>query len=135
MKYSEFFISSKEGKSNCVIRSFCKLYNQEYEMVFNDLVLIAKELNHNSFNDVEVFEEYMRRHDTIEIPSEEIKIKDLELDSGNYIVFCYDKKDFYHMITIIDNTIYDKTDECLDLYVIKIYKEETLEKKRGKYEK
>ena len=131
MKYSEYFISNKEGKSNCVIRSFCKLYNQEYDVVFNELVKLAHELNHNSFNDVEVFEEYMRRHDTIEIESKEIKIKDLELDSGNYIVFCYDKKDYYHMITIIDNTIYDKTDECLNLYVIKIYKEKTLEKKRG----
>lgn len=131
MKYSEYFISNKEGKSNCVIRSFCKLYNQEYDTVFNDLVAIAHELNHNSFNDVEVFEEYMRRHNTIEIESKEIKIKDLELDSGNYIVFCYDKKDFYHMITIIDNTIYDKSDECLELYIIKIYKEKTLEKKRG----
>lgn len=131
MKYSEYFISNKEGKSNCVIRSFCKLYNQEYDVVFNELVELAHELNHNSFNDVEVFEEYMRRHNTIEIESKEIKIKDLELDSGNYIVFCYDKKDYYHMITIIDNTIYDKTDECLDLYVIKVYKEKTLEKKRG----
>lgn len=131
MKYSEYFISNKEGKSNCVIRSFCKLYNQEYDVVFNELVELAHELNHNSFNDVEVFEEYMRRHNTIEIESKEIKIKDLELDSGNYIVFCYDKKDYYHMITIIDNTIYDKTDECLNLYVIKIYKEKTLEKKRG----
>ena len=131
MKYSEYFISNKEGKSNCVIRSFCKLYNQEYDVVFNELVELAHKLNHNSFNDVEVFEEYMRRHNTTEIESKEIKIKDLELDSGNYIVFCYDKKDYYHMITIIDNTIYDKTDECLDLYVIKIYKEKTLEKKRG----
>lgn len=131
MKYSEYFISNKEGKSNCVIRSFCKLYNQEYDVVFNELVELAHELNHNSFNDVEVFEEYMKRHNTIEIESKEIKIKDLELDSGNYIVFCYDKKDYYHMITIINNTIYDKTDECLDLYVIKIYKEKTLEKKRG----
>ena len=131
MKYSEYFISNKEGKSNCVIRSFCKLYNQEYDVVFNELVELAHELNHNSFNDVEVFEEYMKRHNTIEIESKEIKIKDLELDSGNYIVFCYDKKDYYHMITIINNTIYDKSDECLDLYVIKIYKEKTLEKKRG----
>lgn len=131
MKYSEYFISNKEGKSNCVIRSFCKLYNQEYDVVFNELVELAHEINHNSFNDVEVFEEYMRRHNTTEIETKEIKIKDLELDSGNYIVFCYDKKDYYHMITIIDNTIYDKTDECLDLYVIKIYKEKTLEKKRG----
>ena len=33
MKYGEYFISNKEGKSNCVIRSFCKLYNKEYDIV------------------------------------------------------------------------------------------------------
>lgn len=130
MKYSEYFIANKEGKSNCVIRSFCKLYNQEYDTVFADLVEIAHELNHSSFNDIEVFEEYMRRHDTIEIESKEIQIKDLKMDNGNYIVFCYDKKNYYHMVAIIDNTIYDKTDECLELYVIKIYKENSLKKKR-----
>lgn len=129
MKYKEYFISNKEGKSNCVIRSFCKLYNQDYNTVFNELVNIAKELNHSSFNDVEVFEEYMKRKNTLEIPSEEIKIKDLNLSDGNYIVFCYDKKDFYHMVTIIDNIVYDKSDDCLELYVIKLYKQKTLERK------
>ena len=33
-----------------------------------------------------------------------------------------DKKDFYHMVTIIDNVLYDKDDRSLDLYVLNIYK-------------
>ena len=43
MKYIKYYVSSKEGKSNCVIRSFCKLYKEEYEKVYNDLLEIMKE--------------------------------------------------------------------------------------------
>ncbi len=43
MKYENYNISGSNGKSNCVIRSFCKLYNKEYDDVFNELVDIAKE--------------------------------------------------------------------------------------------
>lgn len=54
--------------------------------------------------------------------SEDIKVKDLKLDNSDYIVFCYDKKDFYHMVPIIDKVIYDKNTDCMDLYAITIYK-------------
>ena len=53
---------------------------------------------------------------------EDIKVKDLKIDNGSYIVFCYDKKEFYHMIPIIDNDIYDKNSDCMDLYVISVYR-------------
>ena len=123
MKYNNYYICNSEGKSNCVIRSFCKAYNEEYDNVFNELCEIAKELKCDSFNDVEVFETYMKKRNTISIDygKDEI-IKDLKLDKGKYIVFCWDKKEFYHMISIIDNVLYDKDDRSLDLYVIKIYK-------------
>ena len=122
MKYNNYYICNSEGKSNCVIRSFCKAYNEEYDNVFNELCEIAKELKCDSFNDVEVFETYMKKRNTISIDygKDEI-IKDLKLDKGKYIVFCWDKKEFYHMISIIDNVLYDKDDRSLDLYVIKIY--------------
>ena len=58
IKYEEYFISNKDGKSNCVIRTFCKLFN----------------------------------------------------------------KDWYHMVPIIDNVLYDKTNDSLELYVISLYK-------------
>ena len=123
MEYKYYYVANKEGKSNCVIRSFCKLYNEEYDNVFNALWNIAKEINYDSFNEVEVFETYMKRKNTIDISyDKDIKIKDLKLNDGKYIVFCYDKKDFYHMICIIDNVIYDKSEECFDLYTINIYR-------------
>ena len=51
-----------------------------------------------------------------------VKIKDLNLDEGRYIIFCWDKKDYYHMVPIIDGVLFDKNDKSLELYVITIYK-------------
>lgn len=122
IKYEEYFISNKDGKSNCVIRTFCKLFNKDYDTIFNELVDLTHELNRNNFNDIEVFEEYMKRQNINKIGSKEIKLKDLNLDSGTYVVFCYDKKDWYHMVPIIDNVLYDKTNDSLELYAISLYK-------------
>ena len=52
MKFKEYFISNDEGKSNCVIRTFCKLFNESYDNVYNSLCMISEELNCNSFNDI-----------------------------------------------------------------------------------
>lgn len=123
MEFKEFYVSNEEGKSNCVIRTFCKMFDKKYNDVYEELYLTAKQLGAKSFNDIEVFETYMMKYDTQ--PSEygkDIKIKDLKLETGRYAVFCWDKKDFYHMVTIIDNVLYDKDDRSLELYVITIYK-------------
>ena len=130
MKFSEFYISNNEGKSNCVIRTFCKMYGEEYNNVYNDLCYIAKQLGCDSFNDIQVFETYMREHETISVDyGKDTKIKDLNLNNGSYAIFCWDKKDFYHMVSIIDNILYDKDDSSLELYTIKIYKQNALTKK------
>ena len=124
MKYNEFYICNSEGKSNCVIRSLCKVFNEEYNNVYNELCVIVKKINCESFNDIEVFEEYMKRRNTFPINyGKNIKIKDLNLENGKYLVLCWDKKEFYHMVPIIDNTIYDKDEKSLELYTITIYKE------------
>ena len=122
MKYEYFYITDDNNKSNCVIRSFCKIYNMEYNDVVSELLDISKELNCN-FNDIETFEEYMNRRNTKKIDyGNDLLIKDLTLDNEKYIIFCYDKKDFYHMVPIINNTVYDYNSDCLNLYVISIYK-------------
>ena len=127
MNYTEYNICNSEGKSNCVIRSFCKTYNEKYDDVYNELCEIAKELKCESFNDIEVFENYMKRRNTTSIEyGKNIKIKDLKLDNGKYLVFCWDKKDFYHMVSIIDNTLFDKDNKSLELYTINLYKENDL---------
>jgi len=122
MGFKEYYIESKTGKSNCVVRSLCKILNKEYEEVFNELVNIAHEINCDSFNDIPVFEKYMSNYNINKIDSNEIQVKDLELNNGSYIILCYNKGDYYHMIPVIDNIIYDKSNECLELYVINIYK-------------
>ena len=123
MKYNKYFIASKEGKSNCVIRSFCKLLNKDYDCVYNGLCDIVKKLNRDSYNDIEVFEDYLRKYGLEKIEyGKDLVIKNLNLDNGSYAIFCWDKKDFYHMVAVIDDIVYDKDDSCFDLYVITVYK-------------
>ena len=123
MEFREYNIVDNNGKSNCVIRSLCKILNKQYDEVYKGLSEEKDKLNSNSFNDIEVFESYMKNNNILEINSEkDKKIKDLKLDNNSYIIFCYDKKDYYHMIPIINDIIYDKNNECLNLYILKIYK-------------
>ena len=123
MTFKEFYISDKNGKSNCVIRSLCKILNKEYSDVYSNLCKLAENLKCNSFNDIKVFETYMEENNIININyDKDILVRDLKIDNSSYIVFCYDKKDYYHMIPIIDNIIYDKNYGCMDLYVISVYR-------------
>ena len=123
MTFKEFYISDKNGKSNCVIRSLCKILNKEYSDVYSNLCKLAENLKCNSFNDIKVFETYMEENNIININyDKDVLVRDLKIDNGSYIVFCYDKKDYYHMIPIIDNIIYDKNYGCMDLYVISVYR-------------
>jgi len=123
MTFKEFYITDKNGKSNCVIRSLCKILNKEYNDVYNDLCKIAEDLKCDSFNDIPVFEKYMEDNNIFNIDyNKDIMIKDLNLNDNSYVVFCWNKKDYYHMLPIIDNVIYDKNSDCLNLYVISIYR-------------
>ena len=125
MEVKEYFVADSEGKSNCIVRSFCKLFNKEYEVVRDELQELADKLCYESFTEVEVFETYLTEHHMPSIDyGWDVKIKDLKLDEGEYAIFCWDKKEFYHMICVIDNVIYDKNDKCLDLYAVAIYKKE-----------
>ena len=124
MKFKKYYIANNDGKSNCVIRSFCKLFNESYNNVYDELCRIQKELNCENFNDIKVFETYMKNNNVNPIDyGKDTKIKDLKLDSGSYIVFCWNKDEFYHMLTIIDNVVYDKDDRGMDLYTISLYKQ------------
>ena len=65
----------------------------------------------------------MKRHNTFAIDMEkDLLIKELEFDNDSYIIFCWDKDDYYHMVPVINNTIYDKSNRCLDLFSLTIYK-------------
>ncbi len=122
MNFEEYYITDSNGKSNCVIRTFAKVFNASYEDVANELSNISKEIN-KDFNDIETFEEYMNKRNFHKIEDgKDLQVKNLNLDNDTYIAFVYDKKDFYHMFPIINNTIYDRNQDCYDLYVITLYK-------------
>lgn len=124
MKFIEYNITNNYGKSNCVIRSFCKLFNGSYNDVYDELCRIQKELNCENFNDIDVLEIFMKNHNVYPIDyGKDIKVKDLKLDNGSYIVFCWDKDEFYHMLPIIDNVVYDKDGRSMELYTISLYKQ------------
>ena len=125
MKFKKYYIEDKNGKSNCVIRRMCKVLNKKYDDVYNNLCKIAEELKCFSYNDIPVFEKYMEKNNIIKIDfKSNTMIKDLILDNNTYVIFCYDKKGYYHMVPIINNTIFDKKSDCLNLYVISVYKKE-----------
>lgn len=124
MKYEYYYVEDENKKTNCIIRTFCKLFNKEYEEVKQELINIAKELNHETYAEIEVFEKYLNDNNYKKIEHKEEQIKNLKLEKGKYAVFCYDKKDYYHMLAIINNTVYDKKEDNLNLYTITIYKEQ-----------
>ena len=109
IKFEKYFIANKYGKSNCVVRTFCKIFNKDYDTVFNDLLALTDELKAESFSSGEVFEKYLKDNSFQRIKyGEGLQVKDLELDNDTYVVFCYNKKDWYHMVPIIDNVLYDR---------------------------
>lgn len=124
MKYEYYYVEDENKKTNCIIRTFCKLFNKEYEEVKQELINIAKELNYETYAEIEVFEKYLNDKNYIKIEHKEEQIKNLKLEKGKYAVFCYDKKDYYHMLAIINNIVYDKKEDNLNLYTITIYKEQ-----------
>ena len=116
MKYEEYIVDG-----NCIVRSFCRMFNYNSLDVSNELDDICRKCNY-TYDDVELFEEYLKRRNMFKIDyRKDLLVKDLKLD-GKYIVFCWDKNNYYHMIPVIDNVVYDKNNKCLDLYVINIYK-------------
>lgn len=124
MKVEKFYIADKNGKSNCIIRTFCKLFCKKFEDAKEELIGIANELGVDSYAEIKVFEKYLNINNYYKFDVlKDVKINNLNLPLGRYAIFCYDKNDYYHMFGVIDDVIYDKDDKCLDLYVITVYKE------------
>ena len=124
IKYKHFYITDKNGNSNCVVRSLSKVLNLEYDIVYNELKSIANDLKLKE-NDIIVFEKFMNKYGIHNIYyGKDMKIDNLVLDNASYVVFCYDKKGFYHMVPIINNVLYDRTSDSKNLYAIKIYKKD-----------
>lgn len=104
-----------DENGTCVIRSISKALKKDYNFV-------KKELGIN-YNDESAFEGYLFKNGFIIDNSFKGKLlKDISLKGIN-IVFAY-INDWYHMMCVIDDIIYDKSsfNDLKDMKVIKIYK-------------
>ncbi|HOZ88848.1 MAG TPA: hypothetical protein PK737_01250, partial [Bacilli bacterium] len=83
----------------------------------------AEKLKCSSFNDIIVFESYMKNNNIFKIYyQKDTKLEEIKFDDGYYIIFCWDKNEYYHMIPVINNTVYDKNQNYLNLYLLSLYK-------------
>ncbi|MDD6272493.1 MAG: hypothetical protein PUA90_03110 [bacterium] len=125
MKFN--FYNPKEA-SNCILRSFSKITGKNGMIIETELKDLAKQMDKNDYSDIEVFEKYLEQLGFEKYNClNDVKIKDLNLDNLTYSIFCWDKKDYYHLVTISENILYDKKEETLELYPISIYKLRTKE--------
>ena len=128
LKYEMY---NPDEKCNCVVRALSKMLEKNVINVKDELINLATEMNHIDYTDVEVFEKYMELNNIIKEKNDlkDVQIKDINFSDWKYIVFCWNKDNFYHLVSIIDNVIYDKKEDTLNLYPISIYKEKIIELK------
>ncbi|MBQ8959726.1 MAG: hypothetical protein IJ071_00695 [Ruminococcus sp.] len=91
-----------------------------------ELTALAEELGCETYNDQRVFGAFLERlgFGLISV-RERITLGELELDRGRYCVLCSDRKEFCHLLPVVDGVIYDRRDDCRSLFVEAVYKETT----------
>ena len=120
MKFEYYNPSDESG--SCVVRTMTKLTGKAYDIVKTELTALAKRLSCETYN---VFGQYMADHDIY-------KIKECnnttvgELNDGIYCIYSTNHNGFFHLIPVIDNVIYDRRNDSLQLYVIAIYKKKKI---------
>ena len=120
MKYECYNPSLERGC--CIPRAISKALNVNYSDAKNDLIKLSIKLKKDDYRDIEVFDVYLKENGfkKISVKKDEL-VKNLNLDNGTYIVFCY-QDDFYHMACIMDNTLYDNKKDSFNLKTITLYK-------------
>jgi len=117
------YYNPSEDKQSCVVRTMTKLSGKEYSEVKNELIELAAELGFNTYNTPDVFEVFMKNYGIIKTENfTDLKLRELKLENGTFCLFCTNQQGFNHLIPVIDNVIYDRRNDSLDLYVISVYK-------------
>jgi len=120
MKY--VYYNPVDEKGSCVTRSLSKILNKDFHEVKQELIELSKKLGYQDYREIEVFETYMKQNNIVETSKKyNCTIQNLIIDNGKYIIFG-NKEEWYHMVCLIDNTIYDKSERYKDINIIKIYK-------------
>ena len=120
MKYEYYNPSLERG--GCIPRAISKALNINYSDAKNDLIKLSIKLEKDDYHDIEVFDAYLKKNGFKKISTKKDElVKNLNLDNGTYIVFCY-QDDFYHMTCIMNNTLYDNKKDSFNLKTITLYK-------------
>ena len=117
------YYNPKDEKGGCVYRSISVALNKNYNDVKEELANLSKALGYKDPREEKVFEEYLKQNDfTIDTSKKEQKLFLTNLDGINIAYVYYD--DWYHMVCVINNIIYDKNneEELKNLKIIKVYK-------------
>ncbi len=121
------YYNPNDDKRSCVVRTMTKLTGKNYSTVKSELTELAQEIGCETYNNESVFERYMKRHDIYKLKEyEDTTVGELELDGGTYCVYCTNCDGFYHLLPVVDNVIFDRRNDSLDLYVIAVYKKENV---------
>ena len=117
MKYE--YYNPVDEKKSCIYRAISKSLNRDYLIVKKELDTLKDNLN---TDDAElVFETYLINNNYVIKEYNDTLITNIDY-IGNNIVFAYNN-DWYHMVCIINNTLYDKYDleKLQNLKIIKVY--------------
>lgn len=117
----QYYNPSDEPRS-CVVRTMTRLTGKDYQTVKKELTALAEETGFSGYNEQAVFESYMAAHGFSRCENVSgMQVKTLQLSSGMYCIFCTNRSDFYHLMPVIDGVIFDRRDDCQDLYVLAVY--------------
>ena len=118
-----YYNPSGESRS-CVVRTMTRLTGKPYETVKAELTALAAEMGYPEYNEPDVFEAYMAQHGIVKcIDDCGLRVKELKLERGTYCVFCTDHEGFFHLMPVQDGVIYDRRDDCQELFVLAVYRQ------------
>jgi hypothetical protein len=125
MEFS-YYNPSEETRS-CVVRTMTKLIGKDYDTIKAELTALAHSMEADSYNNDAVFEHYMAGHGIYKLKEyNNITVGELELSNGTYCVYSTNRNGFYHLLPVVDNVIYDRRDDSRGLFVIAVYKKESI---------
>ena len=112
-----------DEKHSCVVRTMTKLTGKDYGAVKHELILLAEQMGYPTYNEPHVFEMYMESHLIYKHRDyRDTKVSELNPGNGTYCVLATNNSGFFHLFPLIDNVIYDRRNDSLELYAVSLYK-------------
>ncbi len=115
-----------DEKRSCVVRTMTKLTGRDYGSVKAELAALAAEMGCETYNDQRVFGRFLEDLGFSRIGGYEgLTVGELELKNGSWCVHCTDRKEFQHLLPVVDGVIFDRRDDSRGLFVEAVYKKTT----------